>query len=87
MALSDDIVLKEGQIVVTQTSSSVVGIDVQNSPFQFGIVAVIYAFSDLYIVGDNVFYNIEDAVQFVYSDQVYYLTTEDKILFKETAPV
>ena len=86
MALLDDIVLNKGMIVVTQTDASAVGINLQNSPFQFGTVVVTNDLSEMYIVGDYVLYSTEGGTQFEQDEVVYYLTTEDKILFKENPP-
>ena len=86
MALLDDIILHKGQIVLTQTSGSVVGIDLQNSPFQFGTVAVTSDLSEMFAVGDSVLYSTKDVIMFSQNGEVYYLTTEDKVLFKELPP-
>lgn len=86
MALTDDIVLKYKQIVLTQNAGSVVSIDLDNSPFLFGTVEVVNDLTDTYAVGDNVLFDSSNATKFRQGSIDYYLTTEDKVSFNEIAP-
>lgn len=81
------IVLQKGQIVLTQTAS-LNDITFDNSPFTFfGEVDSVSDLTNTYAVGDKVCYNPEGSYNFIYNGTDYVLTTEDKILFKETDPL
>lgn len=80
------IVLQKGQIVLTQTAS-LNDITFDNSPFTFGEVDSVSDLTNTYAVGDKVCYNTEGSYNFIYNGTDYVLTTEDKILFKETDPL
>ncbi len=77
------IVLQKGQIVLTQTAS-LNDITFDNSPFTFGEVDSVSDLTNMYAVGDKVCYNPTGSYNFIYNGTDYVLTTEDKILFKET---
>ena len=77
-----DLTLKKGQLVLTQTLSAETELD--NSPFLFGTISSIASLSDMYLVGDNVLFNPENSTKFSISGNNFYLTTEDKVYWKET---
>lgn len=80
------IVLQKGQIVLTQTAS-LNDITFDNSPFTFGEVDSVSDLTNTYAVSDIVCYNPAGSYNFIYNGTDYVLTTEDKILFKETEPL
>lgn len=80
-----DIVINKGQIVLTQTTSGW-GIIMDNNDFLFGNVEIVNDLSEQYILNDIVLFDPQGAKMFMYDDTTFYLTTEDKIYFKETTP-
>jgi len=80
-----DIVLHKGQILLTQTSSSL-AIQTDNTAFFYGLVALINDLSEMYVVGDSVLFDPTGATILKYSTVDYYLTTENKVYFKEVLP-
>lgn len=78
MALPD-IVLNKGQIVLTQTTP--VSIELDNSGFQFGTVAIINDLCDRYTVNEVVLYDPAGSTRFKFDNVEYFLTTEDKVFF------
>lgn len=78
MALPD-IVLNKGQICLTQTTPY--SIELDNSGFQFGTVAVVNDLCDMYSVGQVVLYDPQFSTRFRFDSVEYFLTTEDKIFF------
>ena len=80
-----DIVINKGQIVLTQTTSGW-GIVMDNNDFLFGNVEIVNDLSEQYILNDIVLFDPQGAKMFMYDDTTFYLTTEDKIYFKETTP-
>ena len=80
-----DIVINKSQIVLTQTTSGW-GIVMDNNDFLFGNVEIVNDLSEQYIVNDIVLFDPQGAKMFMYDDTTFYLTTEDKIYFKETTP-
>lgn len=84
MALSD-LTLKKGQLILTQTSGAVVELD--NSPFLYGSIVSIADLSDMYVVGDVVLFDPIGSTTFSISGTNFYLTTEDKVYWKEPLPV
>lgn len=77
-----DIILNKDQVLLTQTGSAL-GIEVDNSPLLFGLIALINDLSDRYEVNDAVMFNPVGATILKYDNVDYYLTTEDKIFFTE----
>lgn len=84
MALSD-LTLKKGQLILTQTSGAVVELD--NSPFLYGSIVSIADLSDMYVAGDAVLFDPLGSTTFSISGTNFYLTTEDKVYWKEPLPV
>lgn len=80
-----DIVINKKQIVLTQSSSGW-GIVMDNNDFLFGYVEIVNDLTDMYVVGDIVLFDPQGAKMFMYDDTTFYITTEDKIYFKETTP-
>lgn len=83
MALSD-LTLKKGQLILTQTSGAEVELD--NSPFLYGSIVSIADLSDMYVIGDVVLFNPISSTTFQISGTNFYLTTEDKVYWKEPLP-
>lgn len=81
-----NIILNKGQILLKESASSL-DIDISATSFMFGDVEAVYEFTDRHEVGDVVMFNPKDADQISYSNEVYFLTTEDKIFFTEIPPV
>lgn len=79
-----NIILQKGQILLSQTNS-IISIDIDNSPFLFGLVELVNDLSDTYKVSDVVIFDPVDATILKSGGISYYLTTEDKILFQEVA--
>lgn len=84
MAVLTEIILKTGQIMLTEVvGGSWVSLD--NSAFLFGTVALVCELTDMYEIGDVVLFDPVGAKIVVYADITYYLTTEDKLSFIDTA--
>ena len=80
--MTPDIVLNKNQVLLTQTTSGL-GIVMDNSPFLNGTVALVNDLSGLCTAGDLVLFDPTNATKFIFEGDVYYLTTEDKIFYKE----
>ena len=80
-----DIIINKGQIVLSQSTSGW-GIVMDNNDFLFGSVEIVNDLTEQYSVGDIVLFDPQGAKLFMYDDGTYYLTTEDKVYFKETLP-
>lgn len=87
MSAPAGMILNDGQIILTQ-SSSILSLEFEATTFLFGQVAQANSLSNKYQALDNVMFNPEGALNFKSAgvDIVYFLTTEDKIIFKEIAP-
>lgn len=81
-----NIVLNPNQVLLTQTAS-LLSIDASVTGFQFGAIALVSDVCERYEVADVVLFDPKDAKQLLFSNEVYFLTTEDKIFFKENPPV
>lgn len=77
-----NLILNKGQILLIESYSKQ-GIILTNNDFIFTNVVSINALSELYSVGDYVTFNPIDATLLIFGTDTYYLTTEDKIIFKE----
>lgn len=77
-----NLVLNKGQILLLESSSKQ-GIILTNNDYIFTNVMAINDLSELYAVGDYVTFNPVDATLLIFDNDTYYLTTEDKIIFKE----
>ena len=80
--LAPDIVLNRGQLLLSQTTSSL-GILSDTSGLLFGVVKIIYPTSENRTVGDIVLFNPDDAIRIIYTNVTYYLIDEIKTFFKE----
>ena len=80
-----DITLNAGQVLLHQVSSGL-GIEVDNSGFLNGYVDMINDLSDLYAAGDLVLFDPSQATMLKYDSVDYFLTTENKIYYKEILP-
>ena len=76
------LILNKGQILLIE-SYSFNGIVLTNNDYIFTNVVSVNALSELYSVGDSVTFNPIDATLLIFGTSTYYLTTEDKIIFKE----
>jgi len=76
------LVLNKGQILLLESNSKQ-GIILTNNDYIFTNVMAINELSELYAVGDYVTFNPVDATLLIFDNDTYYLTTEDKIIFKE----
>jgi len=76
------LVLNRGQILLIQ-SYSLNGIVLTNNDYIFTTVVAVNSLSELYSVGDYLTFNPLGATLLSYDSVTYYLTTEDKVIFKE----
>lgn len=79
------LILKKGEILVYQGSSPL-NIELQNSPFLNGAVALVSDLTDEYSVEDNVLFDPTNATKFKYDSVNYYLIKESDIKYKEIPP-
>lgn len=82
-----DLILKQGQVMAQQTTSSSLNIKVQQGKLLFGIVVKVYSTSDATVVGDYVLIDPLTAVQIKSGTDVYYIIEEQAVLFNEGIPV
>lgn len=83
MALSD-IILNKGEVILI-LSDSTQGIVPNGVALNFGTIQSVNDLCDSVIVGDSVWFNIEDAIPFmIISGQTFYRIKEEKISAKET---
>lgn len=73
-----DLILKAGQIILTETANDS-EFQPDNSSFTFGEVVSVNELTDMYTVGDRVYFDGVASTKFNISGVVYYLTTEDKV--------
>lgn len=76
------LILNKGQILLLESYSKQ-GIILTNNDYIFTNVMAVNDLSELYAVGDYVTFNPVDATLLIFDNDTYYLTTEDKIIFKE----
>lgn len=86
MPLSD-IVLPANNILVTQSSVSGAGIEVQTPGYVFGVVAAVSSVSNGVQTNQSVLFKQKDAVVLKYGSSVYYLLDESNVAFREEIPV
>lgn len=79
------LVLNRGQILLIE-SYSLNGIVLTNNDYIFTTVVSVNSLSELYQVGNFVTFDPSGATLLIFDNSTYYLTTEDKIIFKETYP-
>jgi len=81
-----DIALGKGQILLTETQSTL-GISSSgipgDPPVTFGAVQAVYETSDKFSVGDTVMFDIAKIRRIVYGSTIYFIITEDDIAGKE----
>jgi hypothetical protein len=78
MPLSD-FTLQKNQVILSQNENSKNGIVIDNSSFLYGTVEAVDSITTLFVVGQRVLFDGNDATQFVYSNNYYYLIEGDKI--------
>jgi hypothetical protein len=78
-----NIILERGYILLQQTGESKLGITMTNNNFMFAEVVSINDLSEKYNLGNFVLFNPLGVTLMVYDSGTYFLTTEDKIIFKE----
>jgi hypothetical protein len=78
-----NIILERGYILLHQISESKIGITMTNNNFLFAEAVSVNDLSDKYNLGDFVLFNPLGSTLMVYDSDTYFLTTEDKIIFKE----
>jgi hypothetical protein len=78
-----NIILEKGYILLHQIAESKIGIIMTNNNFLFAEAVSVNDLSDKYNLGDFVLFNPLGATLMVYDEATYFLTTEDKIIFKE----
>lgn len=80
-----DYILQKNQVILSQTETSKGG-DVfvlQNTNLLYGVTEAVNSISTLFVVGQRVMFNPNDASQFLLNDVLYYLMDEDKIILIE----
>ena len=78
-----NIVIEKGYILLQQLGGSILGITMTNNNYLFADVVSINDLNEKYNLGDTVLFNPLNSTVFVYDDETFVLTTEDKIIFKE----
>ena len=78
-----NIILERGYILLHQSDGGKIGITMTNNNFLFADAVSVNDLSDKYVLGDSVLFNPLGATLIVYDNTTYFLTTEDKIIFKE----
>jgi hypothetical protein len=78
-----NIILERGYILLHQSDGGKLGITMTNNNFLFADAVSVNDLSDKYVLGDSVLFNPLGATLIVYDNTTYFLTTEDKIIFKE----
>jgi len=76
------LVLNKGQILLIQNPPKQ-ALVLTNTDYISTLVVAVNNLSELYTVGDYVTFNPSGATLINYDSITYYLTTEDKIIFKE----
>lgn len=78
-----NIVLNKDQILLSQVDYGKSGISMINNGNLFVEVAAVNDLCTKYNVGDFVLFNPNDSTALSYLTKTYFITTEDKIIFKE----
>ena len=78
-----NIILERGYILLHQSDGGKLGITMTNNNFLFADAVSVNDLSDKYVLGDSVLFNPLGSTLIVYDNTTYFLTTEDKIIFKE----
>ena len=81
----EKLVLKNGQIALTELPRDDQNITLDNSPFLFGTIEAVNDLSDNYTVGSVVIFDATNALKFVFEGSYFFLITEDNIKLKELA--
>jgi hypothetical protein len=81
----EKLVLKNGQIALTELPRDAQDITLDNSPFLFGTIEAVNDLSDNYTVGSVVIFDATNALKFVFEGDYYFLITEDNIKLKQLA--
>lgn len=77
-----DIVLERNKILLTQSASGL-GIVPIGSSLLYGVVELISDLSDRYSAGNLVLFDPSGATNLQFDNVSYFLTTEDKLFYKE----
>ena len=83
MAATDGIILQKPKVLILVGVSTLGG--VSTGEMNFGSIAVIFATSDKYAVGQNVAYSTIGQELIIISRYTYARVDEDNILYAETA--
>jgi len=81
-----DIILYAKDILLSQSNGSVLGVEFDNAPFLFGVVELVSAVTNDFAVNDSIAFDPTGATKIMYGGDIYYLTKEEKIKFKEIPP-
>lgn len=81
------IILKYGQVLAQQASTSSLGIKIQRGGLLFGTVVAVYETSDATAVGDSCLIDTTTATLIKSGTDVYYLIDEQGVVFNEGIPV
>lgn len=81
------ITLANGEVLVTESSSTLGIYGFDYGEIKFGTVQAVYATSDKTTVGDAVMFNPKNAKQFFYGSTRYLIINENNISGKEPAAV
>jgi hypothetical protein len=85
MALTPDIILNKGQLLVTLAYSGE-GVTSEGSQFVFGYVEMVYDGCTKTEVGRKVYFPFVQARQILYGSTMFFLVDEIFSLFKEPTP-
>jgi hypothetical protein len=86
MAITDDIILKRGECLLTIAASTLGFYFYQGRALNFGTVAAACEVSDFIAVGESVWFDASAAKTIAYGSTIYYLVLESNIHFKEVTP-
>ena len=81
-----DITLRAGQILVSRTDYSTIGVVPQTSKLALGIIEAVCDTCDYAIVGRTVLFQSELAFG-ILSGGIYYVVDENTVLFQEPEPL
>lgn len=86
MAITD-IILQKPQVLVRQTSTGSLGINVDNVIYSWGTVEKVYDTSDKTTVGNSILFKVPNNPLFTVSGVKYYIINEDvDVSFTEIPP-
>lgn len=77
-----DITLQKGQVLITQSDSSIGLVSVDNT-LLFGQVEMVYATSDRITVGNVVMFDSQKAKRIMYGSTIYYLIDDEYVSGQE----